>query len=211
MRKPELAAIVLAGGKSSRMGSDKALLKPFGTKGATLLARSFALAAAFGPVYVASGKREYSPWPCIADQSGYGPAAGIHAGLKMAQKQEFAGILAIACDLPGLQPHILRKLIHAHAEFGRDKLATLYQDGENGRLEMLVAIYSVKCVDFFEKAFEEGETAPRKIIPANRQLRIAYGAKEKQFFMNCNTLNEFEAIKNKVYLPGLTDAAAFLA
>src|ERR1700746_750117 len=98
-RVPPLTAFILAGGKSSRMGSDKAFLD---LGGRSLLARSLDLARSVTPdVKIVGDPAKFSAFaPTIPDlYSGRGPLAAIHAALTNSAT-DFNLILAV--DLPFL-------------------------------------------------------------------------------------------------------------
>ena len=99
---------VLAGGQSSRFGSDKALAE-FG--GHTLLALAVDALAGWCEHVVVVG-RETAPAPCLPDwpQAGMGPLAGIAAALHFARDEGYDAVLTCGVDslrLPGDLPGLL--------------------------------------------------------------------------------------------------------
>jgi len=108
----KLAAVVLAGGASSRMGTDKAFLKWEGTP---LLQRQIALARDAGAQAVwISGRHEvdYSAFGCdVVNDSleGAGPLAGLVAALRKAHESH-AWLMALAVDLPRMNSNYLSML-----------------------------------------------------------------------------------------------------
>ncbi|MCC7259481.1 MAG: molybdenum cofactor guanylyltransferase [Alphaproteobacteria bacterium] len=96
------AGVILAGGKSSRMGHDKAQLR-YGGK--TLLEHMEALlrSAGISQVYISHAEH-------IADViPGHGPLSGIHATLK-ALHGKYAQLLYVPVDMPQISPARLRAL-----------------------------------------------------------------------------------------------------
>src|ERR1700704_3068714 len=96
-----VTAFVLAGGKSSRMGQDKAFLQ---LGGRTLLDRALDLAknAVDGVFIVGSAEKFASLGPVVEDiYPGHGPLGGIHAALTRTSTDLN---LIIAVDLPFLHP-----------------------------------------------------------------------------------------------------------
>ena len=88
-----VAGVVLAGGLSTRMGHDKAHLRPHGPDKPDLLARTHALLADLLPLCWVSCRADAprSGYECLFDaKPGQGPAAGILAALRAAQAQAFA-------------------------------------------------------------------------------------------------------------------------
>jgi len=95
-----ILGVVLAGGQSSRFGSDKALAE---LGGRTLLARAVdALSGSCERVIIAG--RETGPAPCIPDwpRPGMGPLGGIAAAARFAQDEGYASILTCGVDSVGL-------------------------------------------------------------------------------------------------------------
>ncbi|MDY8022582.1 molybdenum cofactor guanylyltransferase [Paenibacillus polymyxa] len=109
----EVTGIIVAGGRSSRMGQDKALLQ---LGGVTVLER---IAAVLGKVAgrviaVTRDTQQYRGLGLETTADLYpdlGPLSGIHAGLS-ASKTEWG--VVVACDMPLVQPEILHALL-AHA------------------------------------------------------------------------------------------------
>ena len=103
-----ILGVVLAGGKSSRFGSDKALAE---LGGRTLLSRAVDSLSGWCEHVVIAG-RETGPAPCIPDwpQAGMGPLGGVAAGLHAAQDADFDSILTCSVDswnLPENLPELL--------------------------------------------------------------------------------------------------------
>ena len=101
-----IAGIVLAGGRSSRMGVDKAMLD---YKGRTMLdhMRAVLLAAGIKDVFISGS---YENYPCIADNGTFsGPARAIsHV---MQYLHEYKGFLFVPVDMPFLDESALRALL----------------------------------------------------------------------------------------------------
>jgi len=99
---------VLAGGKSSRFGSDKALAE---LDGRTLLTRAVDALSGWCEHVIIVG-RAAGPAPCIPDwpRPGMGPLAGIAAALRHAQDEDYASVLTCAVDSVGLPADLLQIL-----------------------------------------------------------------------------------------------------
>ena len=116
----DTAGIVLAGGRSSRMGTPKAALE---WHGSTLLRRTVGIVArvADGPVVVvrAPGQSlpELPPAVEVVDdpREGLGPVQGLAAGLAaVADRAEIAFVCST--DMPFLHPAFARRVLRAAAE-----------------------------------------------------------------------------------------------
>jgi len=103
-----LSAFILAGGRSSRMGSDKAFLD---FEGRTLLARALALARSVSPeVQIVGDAAKFASFAPVVEDifRGCGPLGGIHAALH-ASETELNLILAV--DMPFLSFALLQFLM----------------------------------------------------------------------------------------------------
>ena len=103
-----ILGVVLAGGLSSRFGSDKALAA---LDGQTLLARAVEALSAFCSTVVIAGRTE-GPATCIPDwpRPHMGPLGGIAAGLIHAQGNGFASVLSCGVDSVDLPAGLLDEL-----------------------------------------------------------------------------------------------------
>ncbi len=129
------SAVILAGGKSSRMGRDKAWLE---VGGRPLLARQVRLARGLGAAEVfISGRTDtdYSAFDCpvLCDRfAGAGPLAGIERALAAAT---LPLLLVLAVDLPEMDLGLLRRLGAGCA----GNIGAIPR--VNGKLEPLAAFY----------------------------------------------------------------------
>lgn len=166
--KPSIHGLVLAGGKSSRMGADKAaLVHP---DGRTLLRRTCDLLKQAGCGIVAVSLRHDQEIPTgfeeaviVRDPDGAsrGPLAGMIAGMQLDPAADW---LVIACDLPRMDLGTLRNLIDER----EPNEAFLSYRSEFDRLpEPLCACYSAAALPLLEKAFAEDLRCPRKILLQN--------------------------------------------
>ena len=104
-----VAGVVLAGGRSSRMGQDKAGLI---CRGHTLLdhAKDLLRRSGLSDVHVSNSDGIADEW------TGRGPLAGIHATLK-ALGERYAFLLYVPVDMPSLTPDLLRDLVDTIDDF----------------------------------------------------------------------------------------------
>jgi molybdenum cofactor guanylyltransferase len=183
------AAFILAGGKSSRMGRDKAFVI---LEGRTLLQRALDLVRTVTPdvtiVGAASKFRQFGP--VVEDIfPGCGPLAGIHAALR-SSRSELNLILAV--DVPFLPVELLGRLV-ARAESNSGMMAIVPRTGHGW--QPLCAVYRREFADAAESAIRAGNY---KIDAAFAKLRIQ-GVEEAelaewgfspQVFCNVNTPQE---------------------
>jgi molybdopterin-guanine dinucleotide biosynthesis protein A len=177
------AGYLLVGGKSSRMGTHKALLPFRGNP----LARSLAelLERAAGSV-VLVGNPQLAPqvgYPAIPDlYPGEGPLGGILTALAHTACD---WNLLVACDMPGLSAEFLTGLLEAADRSGADVLLPV---GPGGLPEPLCAVYHRRSHAPLAAAFARGV---RKIVAAleeNAALAVCrWPVAEAGVFQNVNT------------------------
>jgi len=103
-----ILGVVLAGGGSTRFGSDKALAE---LDGHTLLNRAFDALTGFCELVVVAGRAQ-GPGHCIPDwpRANMGPLAGIAAGLRLARDENYASVLTCGVDSVQLPENLLELL-----------------------------------------------------------------------------------------------------
>jgi molybdenum cofactor guanylyltransferase len=179
------AAFVLAGGKSSRMGTNKAFLD-FG--GQTLLHRSLAaLKSVCDDVMIVGDTTLFADFgPVISDIfPGCGPLGGIHAALKHSSADLN---LMLAVDMPFISPVLLRFLFAAAEDMGA--IVTVPRTSKG--FQPLCAVYRRDFAETAESNLRAGKykidasfsAVPLRIID-EAELSAA-GFSERDFF-NINT------------------------
>jgi molybdopterin-guanine dinucleotide biosynthesis protein A len=194
----DILGVVLAGGRSTRFGSPKALALVGGERiidrairavsrisdDVVLIANDPALAAAVD-------------LPARADVlPDAGALGGVWTGLLWAQERGRAGILAVACDMPFLSPALLSELV-ARAEPASGSLPDVVIPESGGRraVEPLCAYYSVRCVPAVRAALDRSDY---RLISFHEDVHVHRVAMEdvvrfgkpEQLFMNVNTPEE---------------------
>ena len=164
-----LYGLVLSGGRSTRMGQDKAALA---YAGRTQLERAMALIGPHVERAWVSVRSEQHADPLrarfaqIADrQRDVGPVAGI---LAAQETHPQAAWLVLACDLPLLDEATLAQLVAARVP---QAVATAYRSSHDGLPEPLCAIYEPRSHALLESYVGSGRHCPRKfLIEAEAQL-----------------------------------------
>jgi molybdopterin-guanine dinucleotide biosynthesis protein A len=164
-----VSAVILAGGNSSRMKSNKALL-PY--RGELFIERiNRQMSAIFRDVILVTNTPDlYRFLPCSAMPDifpGMGSLAGIHAGLSNSKTPY---IFAVACDMPHLNEVLIRHLIAKIN--GQD---VVIPESES-RLEPLHAIYGKGALTVMEEALSRGN---RKIVSCCSRLMTTVIAREE--------------------------------
>lgn len=144
-----VTAVILAGGKSTRMKNNKALLPYSGELFIERIHRQ--LADIFDEVILVTNTPElYRFVPCRIVQDvypGQGSLAGIHAGLTHSTTPY---IFTVACDMPYLNPELIRLILSRKQGFD-----VVIPESEGG-FEPLHAVYGKGCLPAMEKALAEG-------------------------------------------------------
>ena len=156
--------VVLAGGRSRRMGRDKALVQ---VDGMTLLERAVEILRPHVRELVIMGDPERHTHPravTIADERpGRGPLGGLVTALAQGR---YGRIIALACDMPGVNDRLLLHL-KGRMDGRTDAVVPVHAAG----VEPLAAAYHLRCLDPFRRALEEGHyklTEAMTLVRCNR-------------------------------------------
>ena len=162
----KFSAVILAGGKSSRMGRDKALLE---VDGQPLLARQIQIARDAGAdeVFI-SGRADadYTAFTCPVLRDRFletGPLAGIEAAL-MATASPL--LLALAVDLPGMDVDFLRRLA-GQCAVGCGAIPRV-----DGFIEPLAAFYPKTSVSLLTELFDARIPLTPALSPGEREAQL---------------------------------------
>ena len=184
MEIKEATAVILCGGKSRRMGFNKALLT---IDGQFVLAKSAQHLQQLFPKVVLmtdqaghfAGQAAFRELVIWEDRY---PACGPLGGIASALEQittPYAFVMA--CDMPE-QP---LAAISALAAQGSQSQVVLYQ--REGRLEPLFGFYHQSCLPIFQKQLHQGQ---RRIKEQFSRLQVTKVATEELLFTNVNTPEE---------------------
>ncbi|OLN26563.1 Molybdopterin-guanine dinucleotide biosynthesis protein MobA [Desulfovibrio sp. DV] len=184
---PTPLGVILAGGKSSRMGRDKAWLTFFGQPLFRRVADT--LAAVTGEVLVSG--RDPLPFglavPWVADETPeLGPAGGVLSVLAATGRP----CLVVSCDLPFLDEATLVRLIAAWSARPPTTLMTTYRIVETGFVESLVAIYDPAGVEVLRRCLLMGQRRLSAIFPEALRCHVDYSREDPaavRAFFNVNS------------------------
>ena len=131
-----ILGVVLAGGQSTRFGSDKALAE---LGGQTLLARAFDTLTGFCELVVVAG-RERGPGHVIPDwpHANMGPLGGIAAALRLARDEGYESVLSLGVDSLGLPDNLLERLSPGPAYVESQPVVGLWPTGTVDAIETLL-------------------------------------------------------------------------
>jgi molybdenum cofactor guanylyltransferase len=185
----DLAAFVLAGGKSSRMGVDKAFLE---YRSRTLLSCALELAASLSPsVWIVGSREKFGGYCDVVEDlfPGRGPLGGIHAALRSSHADLN---LMMAVDMPLLSQQFLEYLI-ARA---RSSEATVIAPRTDGRWQPLCAVYRLDFAALAEEALQAGRNKIDPLFAMTDTLTLEEDELNRKgfssaLFRNLNTRQEF--------------------
>ena len=182
------AGFILVGGKSSRMGQDKALLRWHGTTLAQYIAALVKEVA--GSATLVGDPERYAGlgFPVVADRTvGCGPIGGIITALELTPTD---WALVVGCDMPAVPVELLRRIVD------RTQTAAtgcVIPRGPTGA-EPLCAAYHRDGLPVFEKAVSEGRFKMREAV---RHVALQEVDVDADSLTNLNTPEEFEAFSRR--------------
>jgi molybdopterin-guanine dinucleotide biosynthesis protein A len=189
--KKNITGIILAGGKSSRMGTDKGFLlldeKPF------VQYSIDALKPLVSEIMIVSDNSDYDIFGLKRINDSFknaGPVAGIYSGLK-ASSNEYN--LILSCDIPLITSQILQKLID-----NIDNDFQIIQVESQGKSMPLIAIYKKEVWNIFNTILKNGERRLRVAIKSCKSKNIILEKEYEFSTMNVNTQNELKAVEDAI-------------
>lgn len=180
---PEVAGVILAGGRSSRFGSNKALAEINGKP----LIRHVAdtLEMLFDETLLITNTPEaytFLKWRTEADHfKGAGPLAGIHAALANIKS---SSAFVVGCDMPNLQEDLIRHLCMTRGT--RDAIIPRHSKG----MEPLHAVYDKSALSVLEQSLLADE---RKVGMVLHKLHVHW-VDEKELLAVVQDLNVFHNV-----------------
>ncbi|MBI4946411.1 MAG: molybdenum cofactor guanylyltransferase [Bacteroidetes bacterium] len=189
MKKANITGVILAGGKNSRMGSEKGLLEVEGKRIIEHIIDE--LKQVVDEIIVISNNTSYNylNYKVYSDTiKDCGPMGGIHAALAHSTTEKN---LIISCDMPFISKKVLTKIISSSA--GCEVAIPEHDDW----LEPLCAVYSKSCAATFEKLIAKKKFKLTDSFKYFIVKKINFTQKELSGdeFLNVNTPKEYQNIK----------------
>ncbi len=180
----QVAAVLLIGGQSLRMGQDKAQMQIGGK--ALWLRQMELLRSIANTVAVSAGRQpdwlpENAEW--VPDvENVRGPLAGLLAAIVWAQKKTATHLLALAVDLPQMQADTLRQMLD-HCSVGRGLVAKTSQG-----YEPLATLYPTESESIMRAAVEAGRWKLQDLVCelVQKGLLKEYAPGDESAFHNMN-------------------------
>jgi molybdopterin-guanine dinucleotide biosynthesis protein A len=194
-----VSVAVLAGGQSRRMGQDKAFL-PVG--GRPVVERVVERVAPLSDdlLLIANTRAPYSHLAgrLVSDvYPGQGPLGGIYTALQAARHEH---CLVVACDMPFLNPGLLRYLIGLVGPAGLSAAYDVVIPRVEEFPETLHAVYGKRCLEPIQRRLLAGQL---KIVGFFDEVRVRYVERddvarfdpEFRSFLNMNTPFDWERVQ----------------
>jgi molybdopterin-guanine dinucleotide biosynthesis protein A len=196
----ETTGVVLAGGRSRRMGADKAALP---IEGEPLLRRVVGRLRLALPAVLVVGPAELAllvPGVRVVLDSrpGMGPLAGLEAAFAASETPR---AFVVACDMPFVAPVLVRAMADYAAAKAQDADAVVLRSGEG--VEPLHAVYSATCLPIVTELLDAGTRSLHELLvrlhvvefPAGEATRLDPSGLSA---FNANTPTEWERALERV-------------
>lgn len=198
----DVTGVLLAGGKSRRMGRDKALLE---LQGKALFERALTLLQRHFPRVLIAGDRPdlaRPEVPAIADVFPGSALGGIHAGLSAAATE---WIFVAPCDMPFPDPALVEKLLRLRT--GADAVVPRTDRG----YEPVFALYHKNCLAPMEAQLKQGRYRISELL-AELRLNILDAPQLppgwQRALTNLNTPADYARVREKHMTPPVVSIVA---
>lgn len=193
MNVPRLHGLVLAGGKSERMGEDKGLINYHGipqrehvyTLLENLTDKTF---ISCRPDQVDEFGKKFNVLPDSI--LGLGPFGAILSAFREFPNHAW---LVIACDIPLIDQKTIRQLIMSR---NPSKMATAFYNPETSFPDPLATIWEPKIYPEMLHFFSLGYSCPRKVL-INSDIELLQ-ASDPEILLNANSPEEYETVRLKL-------------
>lgn len=185
--KPIVKGLVLAGGKSSRMGKDKGEIPYYGK------AHKYHLQELLNGYCKETFISYQSDYKAKKDEKvivdAYLNMGAFGAILSAFKHDPNCAWLVLACDLPLIEKETIETLINKR---GLNKIATAYKNEENDFPEPLLTLYEPSSYLHLLKFMALGYACPRKVL-INSPIKLVK-ANNPNWYKNVNMKEEYEAV-----------------
>ncbi len=188
--KDHITGIILAGGKSSRMGQDKALLS---FKGKPFIEYAInALQPLASQIVIVSDHKEYDRFgvtrvdDLIKDA---GPLAGLYSGLYHSKTENN---LVLSCDVPLVDSQLLQQLITED-----DPSVDVVQYKSGDKTMPLIALYKKSCIATCSTLLKSGERRLQELTKTLTTKTIILDKDLEHQVININTEHDLNHLRNE--------------
>lgn len=184
-----ISAIILAGGKSSRLGRDKCDVI---FEGETFLNRQVKKVEGLGisDVYVSGYRGTKCNNNIIEDDFHLGPMSGIYTCIDKIKNDK---ALVLSVDVPLIPENELIKLIQFAQK--SDSLITVLS--HNGKIEPLIAVYDKRVMPFTKAIIEEKKDYSMKNLMNTVSYDTYVSYENDRYFININYEKDLQELNSK--------------
>ena len=187
-----LRGLILIGGRSKRMGTDKSMLNYHGLPQRDHLANLLRPLCQEVFLSCRPGQEVKSETPLLPDAYvDVGPFAALLTAFELHPDSAW---LVVACDLPLVDSELLLELISARDP---NRMATAFRNVEMDFPEPLITIWEPATRPEIQAAMEEGKTCPRRLLGRLAIKLLDPSAPEK--LLNANRPDEVERIRAQLH------------
>lgn len=191
VEKKNITGMILAGGKSTRMGTDKGFVL---FKGKPFVQHSIdALKPLVGKWIIVSDHAKYDSLgykrvhDCLPEA---GPLSGLHSGLKASETDLN---LVLSCDVPLITSSILEKLVAAYDKGVAAVVCRAYD-----RVMPLVALYHKDCYKVCNDLVNQGERRMMRLLDElPNKVFVSLDDNEARYVRNINSPTDLMNIENE--------------
>ncbi len=184
----DVGIIILAGGKSNRMGTDKGLLVVNNLPVIQYIINTCQKIS--NDIIIVSNNEDYKQfgYPVIEDKiKNIGPMGGLYAGLLSAKIETN---LILSCDVPLVSKSLLMEIITAKSD-KNDVIVSKYKK----QIHPLIGLYSKLVIPKIEYFIKGNLYKMSKIYSKDRSMVLDLSHFPSKEFLNLNTIKELELFK----------------
>ena len=186
----KIGCIILAGGKSSRMGEDKALLEYNGKYFIEKITEELDF---FDEKIIARGNNRFltevtdPSWKIIPDvYFDHGPMGGMHAALKECESD---AMFVVTCDMPLMMRELVQRICAEIENY--DAVIAVSNDG---KYHPLCGVYKKELYKFMEKHLKQDNNRMMAVLKKCRVKYLELDADASKQLTNLNTREEYEKL-----------------
>ena len=196
MHSTRLLGVVLCGGRSARMGRDKATLST--VDGVDFLTHAIARLRPLCDSVCVSGRADQRTDERLLPDPprSFGPISGIVTALAAAEEEGFAGCLINPVDTPMLKSTDLQPLVDAFQSQPNQIVSAVStasassSTASSDRVEPLIAIYPIGCLPSLRESIDAEQYGLQRYLKTRTMIRVAISAAA------CNNVNTPQDLKS---------------
>ena len=194
-----MTGLILCGGQSTRMGTDKGMLQKDATTWAQLAFNK--LSALSIPVVLSVNQQQqtvysnyFDPSLLINDDTNLSIGGPLHGILSVHDQFPLSDLLVLACDMPFMEEPILQELLTLYQQ-NKNADAFVYTNAEE--LEPLCAIYTAKGLVYILQLYRDNKLpkhSMKYMLEHINTFTTPLSDEQKKYFRNINTHAELNGL-----------------